>query len=665
MSASPTQQRMQLGHAARKAGRTAEALDHYRSAVEQEPGSAEANSVYGLMLLQLGRAGEAEAPLRKAVEIAPRHVALRMNLAQWLAQSGRTEEAVALVADVVADEPQHAWAWERLGELKVSQSRFGEAAEAFGRAGRLAPRDPSILFKWARACFDDGRVIDAERILGEAAALAPGNAAILRLYADIHESRGDWPALQKVAQEWAAAQPREPAAWRALAKSQWETSWFAQAKDNFRHALSLGEREARHLATYARLCMSALDFESAARALEEAEALDANLGHLLSAKAVLLMAAGCHDEAEAYARRALAAAPHDAAAYKALAQLSHGRLAKDEVAALEALVARQDLRLADRVTAAFALADCREAQGDADTAFAAYERANALARELGAAEGIAYDPTARERQIDALMRAFPSVPGEPSGAALPRPVFIVGMPRSGTTLVESVIGAHSKALACGERMPMRWILPEYLARVEAGTAGDIDEATWRLWRELYWQGLPPPQGAEAVTDKNPWNFDAIGLIARLFPQARVIHVRRNPVETGLSIFRNQFAKPMQYANRLEDIGHYYGQYARLMAHWARVAAGRFTTIQHEDFVRDFETAGPALLAACGLDWEPGCRNFWESRRTIGTMSLVQARRPLETRESRAERYGARLQPLRDALVRAGVDLETRAPRGHS
>jgi tetratricopeptide (TPR) repeat protein len=662
MSANPTQQRMQLGHAARKAGRMAEALDHYRSAVEQEPGSAEANSVYGLLLLQLGRAGDAEAPLRKAVEIAPKHVALRMNFAQWLAQAGRLDEAVDVVAGVVADEPQHAWAWERLGELKARQQKFGEAAEFFGRAGKLAPRDPSILFKWARASFDAGRDTEAERILGEAAALAPGNGAILRLFADIHESRGDWAALEKAAQDWAAAQPREPGAWRALAKAQWETSWYSQAKENYRHALGLGERDARHLATYARMCMSALDFEGAAKALEEAEALEPDLGHLLSAKAVLLMASGRHDEAEACARRALAAAPRDSAAYKALVQLTNGRLSRQEFAGLEALADDGDVRLADRVAAAFALADCRDAQGDVEAAFVAYERANALARELGRADGITYEPAARERQVEALIRAFPSVPGEPSGDGRPRPVFIVGMPRSGTTLIESVVGAHSKVLACGERMAMRWILPEFLARAQEGAVADIDAATWAQWQALYWQGLPAGAVAEVVTDKNPWNFDAIGLIARLFPLARVIHVRRNPVETGFSIFRNQFAKPMQYANRLEDIGHYYGQYARLMAHWARVAPGRFTTVQYEDFVRDFEAAGPALLAACGLDWEPGCRNFWESRRAIGTMSLVQARRPLEARESRAERFGARLAPLRDALERAGVDLATGALR---
>jgi tetratricopeptide (TPR) repeat protein len=665
MSTNPAQQRMQLGHAARKAGRVAEALDHYRAAVEQEPQSAEANTVYGLMLLQLGRAGDAESPLRKAVEIEPKHVALRMNLARWLAQAGQLDEAVEVVAGVVADEPQHAWAWERLGELNARQRRFGEAARHFRRATELQPQDPSILFKLARASFDDGRSDEAERILGEAHALAPANGAILRLYAEIHESRGEWAKLQKSAQDWVAAQPREPAAWRALAMSLWESGYLNQAKENFRHALSLGEREAPHLTTYARLCMSALDYATAAKALEEAEALDPDLGYMHSAKAMCLMVTGRREEAASYARRALAGAPADPFSYRTLALATDGALSPAETAALEKLANRKDLLPVHRATAAFALGECREAQGDFEAAFAEYERANGFAREQGRAEGIAYDAPARERQVAELMRLFPSVPGEPEGEGRPWPVFIVGMPRSGTTLVESVIGAHSRAQACGERVQMRWIMPAFLERAEAGTEGAIDADTWSEWRALYLKGLPEGLAADVFTDKNPWNFDAIGLIARLFPAARVIHVRRNPVETGYSIFRNQFGKSLPYTNRLEDIGHYYGQYARLMAHWARVAAGRFTTVQYEDFVRDFESAGPALLAACGLDWERACARFWESPRAIGTMSLMQARRPLSAAKSRASRYGEELRPLAHALEKAGVDLETGAVRGDS
>ena len=658
VSANPLQMRMQQGHAARKAGRSTEALDHYRAALEQEPESAEANTVYGLMLLQLERAREAEAPLRKAVEISPTHVALRMNLAQWLMREGQLDEAVRIVAGVVADEPQHAWAWERLGELEARRNRFEEAAEHFRRATEIQPKDPSMLFKRARANFDAGRTGESERILGEAAQLAPANTAILRLYADIHEARSDWPALERAANAWIAIAGRDPVAWRALVKAQWETGYYIQAKQNLSHALGFSERNGRNLATYARICMNAFDYDGAARALEEAEVLDPGNGDVLSTKSVFLMLSGRYDEAEDFARRALAVSPNDPSAYKALSELTNGRLSKAEADSLQALADRDDLRIADRVTAAFAVADCREAEGDPALAFIAYEQANRLARRQGRVEGISYEREARTKQVDELISIFDAVPGKPSGTSKPRPLFIIGMPRSGTTLVESVIGAHSKVLAGGERMPLRWIMQELLFRAREAPIANIDVDTWRQWRELYWQGLPVGQGAEVVTDKNPWNFDAIGAIALLFPDARIIHVRRNPVETGLSIYRNQFSKATQYANRLEDIAHYYGEYARLMAHWERVAVERFTTIQYEDFVREFETSGPELLAACGLEWEPACRNFWESKRVIGTMSTIQARRPLETRASRAEYYGARLKPLRDALAKGGVDLET-------
>ena len=193
----------------------------------------------------------------------------------------------------------------------------------------------------------------------------------------------------------------------------------------------------------------------------------------------------------------------------------------------------------------------------------------------------------------------------------------------------------------------------------------IEADTWHEWRRLFWDGIPTEHRASVVTDKNPWNFDAIGVILQLFPNARIVHVRRNALETGLSIYRNQFSKRLQFANRLEDIAHYYGEYARLMTHWEQVASGRFTTIQYEDFIRDFETAGPALLSACSLEWEPACRNFWESKRVIGTISAVQARRPLKAHVSRAEHYGAWLRALRDGLTKAGVDLESGAWRGNS
>jgi Flp pilus assembly protein TadD len=658
MSEADCRESMMQGHAARKAGRNDEALDHFRRALEHEPRNAEANSVYGLMLLQLGRADEAEAPLRRAVEIDPTHPALQMNLAQWLMHQDRLDEALRLVERVVEDQPQQWWAWERLGDLKVRLQKFRDASEHFGRAAGLKPNDPSLLFKWARACFDDARVDEAERNLDEAARLAPGHPAILRLYAELHESRANWNALERAARAWIAVQPKEHRAWRALANAQWETGWLRQAMQSFRTALDLGGRTAESLATFGRLCLGALEFDSATVALDEAEALSPASSHMLSAKSVLLMFSGRYEEAETYCRRALDVNRHDVAAYKALVQLSSGRLPKDDLCVLQRLVDDGNLRAQDRVTAAYALADCVEVQSDAKQAFAAYDRANWLAREYAQSEGIHYVPEARKELTDELIATFDSVAAPAANGSMPRPVFIVGMPRSGTTLIESVIGAHSRVLACGERMATRWIMQDFLSRARLGSPSGIPESAWQAWRDFFRQEMPEQPDAAVITDKNPWNFDAIAVILRLFPDARIIHVRRNPVETGFSIFRNQFPKLQPFANRLEDIGHYYGEYARLMAHWQRLAGGRFTTIQYEDFVGEFDAAGPALLAACGLDWEESCRNFWKSRRVISTMSTMQARRPPESRTAKAELYAAHLTPLVAALLDSGVDLQT-------
>lgn len=651
-------ERIKLGHAARRAGRVADALEHYRAALASEPESAEANSVYGLMLLNLGRVEESEVPLRKAVDITPGHVAYRMNLAQLLMQQSKHDEAVQLVEGILADDPQSWWASEKLGDLQIGQRKFADAEAHYGRAARLRPNDPSILFKWARSSFDSGHVDAAERILRDAARLAPDHDAIYRLGSEIFESKAKWATLEKLATAWARLHPKSAYAWRSLARAQWETGYLRQAMQNFQTSLDLGGRNADSLAMFGRLCLSAFEFDSAVKALAEAEALDPNNSPMLSAQAVRLMLSGHYDEAKSYCRRSLNVNKDDASAYKALTQLTSGHLPAGDLEALHALADREDISSQDRTTAAYALADCLDACGEFDQAFATYERANRLASERAEMEGFSYDRAARKQQTDELISVFNSVPARANGTSGLTPIFIVGMPRSGTTLIESVIGAHSKVFACGERAALRWIMQEYLARARATAPAGIPEDALRQWRELYWKETPDTRGATFITDKNPWNFDAIGAIQQLFPDARIIHVRRNPVETGFSIFRNEFRKFLPFTNRLEDIGHYYGEYARLMAHWERVAGGRFTTVQYEEFTGQFDIAGPALLATCGLDWQESCGTYWKSGRVISTMSTMQARQPLGKPTDRARLYAAHLLPLLDSLNASGVDLTT-------
>jgi hypothetical protein len=167
-----------------------------------------------------------------------------------------------------------------------------------------------------------------------------------------------------------------------------------------------------------------------------------------------------------------------------------------------------------------------------------------------------------------------------------------------------------------------------------------------------------PEGRDVLTDKQPLNFHAVGLIARLFPEAVILHLRRDPLETLFSVWRQEFAKSWAFTHRLEDLGHYYGEYARLMAHWERVLPGRVITLQYEDFAGDFAAAAPALLRACGLDWQPQVLDYARLERPIATFSTVSAREPVAVRRGQAARYGARLEPLVDALRAAGVDPST-------
>jgi len=568
--------------------------------------------------------------------------------------------ALRIVETLAVESPHDPSVLDKLGEFEARAGRFDKAAAHFREAAAHRRGDPSLLFRWARATFDAGSAAEAREILQRAAQIAPGHPAILRLQAEICERTGDWTGLASTVESWVRREPDNPLPWRFAATAQWETGYLAQAIQSFRTFLARGVASASDFATFGRLCLAALAYDEAARALDDAERLDPDCAHMLSAKATLALFEGRFDDAVAHARRAIRADPHDVAAFKVLVQVAGERVAPEDFASLQRLAADPDLAEPARISAAFSVADCLDATGDTQGAFAACEQANRLALIRAFREGLAYDRDERRRQIDWLIERFPAAPRSGGADIGPVPIFIVGMPRSGTTLVESIVGAQSRVFACGERQAMRSIMQEFAAVASGrGVANSLEGALPR-WREAFRRELPDLSEFLAVTDKNPWNFDALGLILELFPTARIVHVRRDPVETGLSVFRNDFPKFASFSHRLDDIGHYYGEYARLMAHWERVLGNRFLTIQYEDLVADIDTGAAGLVRFCGLDWEDACRDFAAKRRRIGTMSAVQARQPVAGFRGRARRYAGHLAPLVAALQRAGVDVTTGA-----
>lgn len=651
------------GNVARRAGRLEEALAHYRSALDAAPDNAEASSLYGLVLVHLGKPAEAEAALRKAVSIEPRHVGYWMNLAALFDRSDRLDEGIAAYNTVCKLMPEFPRAWERLGDLLLRTERAAEALASYDRAAVIEPHDQTLVLKRGSALFRMGRTDEARRTLEGLMRAAPHAPELLRVYANVLTAQTDWSALERIASAWVAAHPADADGWQALTTAMYETGRLREAMELYRNVLQYAGRDAQRLTVYAQYCLNVAEFDEAESALAEAERQSEEHVEMLSTRALSFMYNGRLDEAEAYCRRALKLDPEHIPAYRVLNQLKRGHLSADERGVLATLKDRSGGRIGDRITAAFSYADSLDASGDFAAAFACYSYANKLGLDRAVSEGISYDPAQRAVWTETLISLFSSVP-PPHGQQErgPRPIFIVGMPRSGTTLVESIVAAHSQVLACGERTVMPQILINYIREAKGSGGAQIAGERWLNWLRAYWYELPRIGTADHITDKNPFNFESAGLITRLFPEAKIIHVRRNPVETGLSIFRNQFPKFVTFANSLGSIGHYYGQYARLVAHWERVLGNRFVTIQYENLVAHFDRAVPRLIEACGLPWEADCLRFAESNRPVATLSAVQVRSGVGQQERRVPAYRAHLAPLIEALSAAGVDLETGALR---
>ncbi len=306
----------------------------------------------------------------------------------------------------------------------------------------------------------------------------------------------------------------------------------------------------------------------------------------------------------------------------------------------------------------YALGRARESARDYANAYAAYTEANRWVARAGPR----YDPAAASASIDRLIGVASAQQGGEGDAGMPEPVFICGMFRSGSTLVERVLAAHPAVVAGGE---LAWFprlaagplapYPASLARLDDATAARLAAG----YRAHIAQLIPPDRPSPRwFTDKRPDNFLLLTLIKRLFPRARIIHTVRNPLDNGLSIWQQHLdPRVAPHATDLAAIGHWYGQYRRLMRHHAACWPDDVLDFDYDGFVADPEPWLRRLLAFLDLPWEPACLDFHRRGGAVRTASYLQVRKPLYRDASgRWRAYGERLAPLRDALLAAGVTL---------
>jgi tetratricopeptide (TPR) repeat protein len=370
-----------------------------------------------------------------------------------------------------------------------------------------------------------------------------------------------------------------------------------------------------------------------------------------------LRSLGRFDEAVDCFRHALVLKPDLADAYRNLALGEQLSADNSELASIAALVDATDLAIEDRSTAAFALGKALDDAGRFDEAFAAYERANSMYRAARAAAGDWFDAVALSRQVDEIIAAFtPDFFAKVAGWGIRSevPVFIVGMPRSGTSLVEQIAASHSRVSGAGELLHIGRMYGNFGPPID-GHGLRWEEAVIRRAAGGHLQRLREIGSvAERVIDKMPDNVFYLGLVATLYPQARIILCRRDPRDVALSCFFQKFMPgTLGFSYALADCGRRQVQIDRLIEHWRRVLPLPMLEVNYEKLVADLAGESQKLVSFLGLEWEPACLEFHRTERTVVTASSWQVRQPIYDRSvGRWRNYERHLEPLVRALSSA-------------
>lgn len=580
----------------------------------------------------------------------PKNIQL-LAAARKAQDAGDARRAADLLRQYLSGDPSHLDSLLRLGRLLRALRDVNGSLQALTRAHQLKPDSVEALHELGQTLVAAQRVAEGVDAFRRAVSLDPARAeSHLNLGLALTASFQPDAAIRALRRAHELA-PDDPRVCSALGGAYLNQGLADRAVPCYRAALARRPDiwDQANLATALRLDGQ---YEAALAEFDRALAMHPGFPSAVAGKAELLESHGRSDEAMAIVEpevRAGDLSPHLVVAYARLCKLQ-GR-PQDAAPVLERSAQVPGMLPRLRSLVLFNLGSIKEAMGDLDGAWACFERGNALYPRT-------FRRSEHEAQTARLIEAF--APGR--FAALPRaadrsrrPVFIVGMPRSGTSLVEQILACHPRVFGGGERPDIPGIvtrLPDLCAGVPypACLAGLTPETVDRLAREHLDRLATLAPDADRVTDKMPHNFLHVGLLAVLFPGAAIIHTRRHPLDTCLSCYCTPFTGAHSYSNDLLDLACAYREYRRLTDHWFRTLRIPVLEVDYERLTADPEPTVRAMLDHCGLEWHEGCLHFHESDRIVRTASMDQIRRPLyRTSVEKWRRYERQLEPLRAAL----------------
>jgi len=619
------------------------------------PGHPEATLMFAAACRKLGDAAAAAAALETLADAERDTPFIQLELGCAFAAAGRQTSAMAALQRAVALDDGLAEAWRELAALCFAAGEVQAGDVAYARYSRLT-KDPPEL-KDAIAALADNRLETAETMLSRRLHQAPNDVEALRLIADIATRREDYAEAE-----------------RRLTRCLELAPGFAAARYDLAHLLFMQHRHFDALGLVDRLLAAEccnIDYLSLKAQIlrlvgrnDEAIALmdatvaaepDKDAAWLLYGH--LLREVGQQSRAIGMYRRALAIRPESGRAYASLANLKTFRFDPADLEAMVLQLAHRSLPGIERTHLEFALGKALEDERQYEASFKHYARGAAQHRAT-----IGYDANATtaivQRSIALFTEQFFAERRE-WGSRRADPIFIVGLPRSGSTLLEQILASHSEIEGTRELPDIPIMARELVVRPnplgsqaypQPVAALDLDEVDALASRYLAQTQMHRPLGKPRFVDKMLSNFVHVGLIQLMFPAAAIIDVRRHPMGCCFSCYKQLFARGLNYTYDLTELGRYYHDYARLMEHFDAVLPRRVHRVNYERLVADTPGEVRKLLDYCGLPFEEDCLQFYKNRRVVQTISSEQVRRPIYTDSvDQWRHYQPWLGPLEAAL----------------
>jgi len=593
-----------LGLALQALGRHDEALEHFKACLVLRPNDAMTHSNMGMVYRSLGQTEPALEHFQRAVDLNPRLAQCRTNLGQYLLDLGRAEEALPHCREAVALQPDLAEAHNNLGNVHRAMEQYTEARISYLEAMRLKPDLTQALANLGLSLQREGRLDEALPWLQRATELEPKSHLFLEYLAEALGDKDRNSDAIEVYQKMIQLEPGRPLTYNNLGWLYQEDGRFDDARQQFQQALNL--------------------LPSFPLAHISIGGLEEELGNL--------------EVAEACFRKALECNPGHPIALARLATLLRDKLSDEDLALLELRLNDPALDKLPRANVQFGLAHVLDARQRYEEAAQLLSEANAASQAVLEKKQQRYQPADHERFVTKTIAAFqPEMFSRLAGAGLDtrRPVFIFGLPRSGTTLIEQVLASHSMIHGAGEMILGRKdfeAIPGLLNRQGDPSLACLDDpriaTVIRKLAEDHDARLAELGGpAPRVVDKMPDNYMYLGLMALLFPNATFIHCRRDLRDIAVSCWITNF-RSIRWANSPELIAGRFAQYLRIMNHWRTVLPTPIVEVDYEETVDDLESVSRRVVAACGLEWEPACLDFHQTRRPVRTASVTQVRQPV-------------------------------------